>query len=395
MSIQENNIRLENNNTNLNEIYNAINNLPTLKLQDKSVTPTMEQQTITADEEYTGLASVTVNAVTSAIDSDIKATNIRSGVNILGVTGTMEEYVEPNLQSKSATPKTTAQTITPDSSYDGLSSVSISAVTSSIDSNIVAENIKDGVEILGVTGTLQEGITPTGTLDITENGEYDVTEYANATVNVEGAGGKYAPRYILFRNYRGTDLDYEVANLDTSNITNMGSIFYQCTQLKKLDLSSWNTKNTTSMVQMFYYCMGLNNLDISNFDTSNVTEINGMFTNCANLTSLNVSSFNTSKVTKMHQMFSDCRNLTSLDLSNFDTSNVTHIYGMFSGCNKLTHLDIRGFTFDKITTYSNTFDNIPADCLIIVKSDTEKQWILTNGRSDLTNIKTVAEYEAS
>ena len=44
--IQDYNARLENNNTNLNEILNTINNLPTLKLQDKSVTPTKEKQTI-------------------------------------------------------------------------------------------------------------------------------------------------------------------------------------------------------------------------------------------------------------------------------------------------------------------------------------------------------------
>jgi hypothetical protein len=153
-------------------------------LQEKSVTPTTSQQNVIADSGYNGLSKVVVGAVTSAIDSDIKATNIRSGVNILGVTGTMEEYVEPNLQSKSATPKTTAQTITPDSSYDGLSSVSISAVTSSIDSNIKASNIKTGVSILGVTGTLEEGITPSGTLNITTNGTHNVTNYANANVNI-------------------------------------------------------------------------------------------------------------------------------------------------------------------------------------------------------------------
>lgn len=291
------------------------------QLENLEVTPTSSEQVFNHPDSY-GYDEVVVNAVE-----------------------TEELNITPSKETQS---------------FDGLyNKIEVEAVTNEIDSNIVAENIKDGVEILGVEGSF--------------------------------VGSKYAPRFISFRNYRGTDLDYEVANLDTSNITDMGIMFYQCMKLKKLDLSSWNTKNTTSMVQMFYYCMALNNLDISNFDTSNVTDMNGMFNNCANLTSLNVSSFNTSEVTKMHYMFGDCRNLTSLDLSNFDTSNVTHIYGMFSGCNKLTHLDIRGFTFDKITTYANTFDNIPADCLIIVKSDTEKQWILTNCRSDFTNIKTVAE----
>lgn len=65
MSIQDYNTRLENNNTNLNEILNTINNLPTLKLQDKSVIPTKEKQTIQPDETYNGLGSVSVEAIPS------------------------------------------------------------------------------------------------------------------------------------------------------------------------------------------------------------------------------------------------------------------------------------------------------------------------------------------
>ena len=57
-------------------------------LQDKTVTPTTSQQTITADEGKDGLGTVTVSAVTAAIDENITAANIKSGVTILGVEGT-------------------------------------------------------------------------------------------------------------------------------------------------------------------------------------------------------------------------------------------------------------------------------------------------------------------
>ena len=60
--------------------------LPTL--EDKTVTPTTSQQTITAGTGYNGLGTVTVNAVTAAIDENIVAGNIKSGVTILGVEGT-------------------------------------------------------------------------------------------------------------------------------------------------------------------------------------------------------------------------------------------------------------------------------------------------------------------
>ena len=57
-------------------------------LQDRTVTPTTSKQTIQkTTSSYYGLGKVTVNAVTAAIDENIVSGNIKSGVTILGVTG--------------------------------------------------------------------------------------------------------------------------------------------------------------------------------------------------------------------------------------------------------------------------------------------------------------------
>lgn len=126
-------------------------------LQSKVVNPTTAVQNVTYDDGYEGLNNVQVNAVTSAIDSNIKAENIRQDVSILGVTGTLEEgikqaEVEP---LKNVAPTKEPIVVKPDEGYKALSQVNIEGVSASIDPNILAENIKKGIEILGVTGNLE------------------------------------------------------------------------------------------------------------------------------------------------------------------------------------------------------------------------------------------------
>ena len=77
---------------------------------------------------------------------------------------------------------------------------------------------------------------------------------------------------------------------------------------------------------------------------------------------------------------------------NWNTEKVTNMNQLFAYCSKLKFIDIRNFTFDNVTNAFSMFSSVPKDCLIIVKGQTEKDWVLTQ-RSDFTNIKTVEEYE--
>ena len=151
-----------------------------------------------------------------------------------------------------------------------------------------------------------------------------------------------------------TSLD--VSGFDTSQVTDMGWMFSGCSGLTSLDLSNFNTSQVTDMASMFRDS-GLTSLDVSSFDTSQVTDMSYMFDDCSGLTSLDVSNFNTSQVTDMNTMFGGCSSLTSLDVSNFNTSQVTDMVWMFSNCSSLTSLDVSSFDTSQVTDMSYMFDD--------------------------------------
>ena len=82
----------------------------------------------------------------------LTADKIKQGEIILGITGNV---IELNGETKTITPTTSQQVITPSQDKNAITEVTVNAVTSAIDSNIQAENIKNGVTILGITGTAQ------------------------------------------------------------------------------------------------------------------------------------------------------------------------------------------------------------------------------------------------
>lgn len=69
-------------------------------------------------------------AISSTEQAKIIATNIRAGVSILGVTGTMSGTESVKVQAKTVTPTTTQQTVLPDSSqgFNYLSQVTVNAI---------------------------------------------------------------------------------------------------------------------------------------------------------------------------------------------------------------------------------------------------------------------------
>lgn len=118
---------------------------------------------LTIDQMDAAVDGIVVGGGVDTSQDTVDAAHLLSGYTAHDSTGTAitGEYTPPTFatQSKSATPTTAQQTITPDSGYDGLSSVTVGAIPS-------------------------EYIIPSGSETKTANGTYDVTALAQLVVNV-------------------------------------------------------------------------------------------------------------------------------------------------------------------------------------------------------------------
>lgn len=217
--------------------------------------------------------------------------------------------------------------------------------------------------------------------------------------------------YMFTDGSQYTDLD--LSSFDTSNVTTMSGMFLNCSKLTNLNLANFDTKNVVKLTNLFNGCSAIENINLSSFDTSNVTKMYAMFGNCENLKNVNVKNFNTSKVTDMEAMFFNCKSLSKIDLSNFNTSsverlkrmfvncellteldlsnfkteNLLNVETMFSGCKLLKKIDMRNATFDKVQNYNYMLDTLPSDVTIIVKDDTQKEWLSSKFPERANSIK--------
>lgn len=135
-------------------------------------------------------------------------------------------------------------------------------------------------------------------------------------------------------------------------------------------------------------------LDLSHcLDLSSAESMQDMFLYCSGLTKVTLPK-STTKLIYFTNAFRYCTTLTEIDMSGIVNGANTRVVYMFGGCTSLTKIDMRSFNFSNISTsYCNDiFTEVPDDCLIIVANSTYKSWI-TSRYSNLTNVKTVAEYE--
>ena len=266
-------------------------NIAKIETEETTITPSAETQT------KQGLFNkVTVNG-----DEDLKAENIKAGVNIFGVNGTFEGGGE--------------------------------------------EGEENFVYSLNKGSSLQNQITEIKELDFK-----DSTSMANlfnswnalTKIGVIKNTNKVTNATQTFYNCSALA---EIPLFDTGNITTMYQTFYGCSKLTELPL--FDTSKVDTFYECFRNCTELTT--IPQFNISNATVISYMFYNCSKLK--NIPSLNTSKATGMNSIFYGCKLLTELPL--FDTSNVTTMGNAFQACTSLT--EIPQFDTSNVTTANATF----------------------------------------
>ena len=326
-------------------------------IESLSITPSTSAQTITASGGVDGYSPVNVSAVTASIDANIVAGNIKSGVEILGVSGNV---VELNGETKTIIPRTYGQTIYPTAPKNGITQIEVSAVTASIDANITAGNIKKDVQILGVTGTLEAGVgekyganTNTFLGDVDANG---VLQLPTEQSDLVFTGVKDVVNYGLYSKFTST----KVKTVSFPNLTTISGLYGcygmldDCTALTSVSLPNLTTiSGNYGCRYMFHNCTALTSVSFPALTTIiGSYGCQSMLQGCTALTSISFLALTTiSGSYGCQNMLYNCTALTSVSFPALTT--ISGSYGcqnMLQGCTALTSV-----SFPALTTISGAY----------------------------------------
>ena len=290
-------------------------------LQEKEVTPTKEQQEIVPDKNYDGLSKVIVDKIPD--EYIIPTGNIEIIEN--GIYNVREkETANVNIPVlKLGTKNITSNGVykASDDELDGYSEVIVG-----IKSLFTGHYDRQGLKQIGWTDEEIEYYQQNGVQWNESEDNYfklNQTELAGD----ESSDTRFLPKNTTKNKFNGYYRLLAIPLLNTTSLTNMGSMFYYCYSLTTIPLL--DTSNVTNMNYMFYNCFSLKT--IPQLETSKVTSMGNMFYNCFSLKT--IPQLETSKVTSMGNMFSNCSSLTTIP--QLETSKVINMGYMFNGCYSL------------------------------------------------------------
>lgn len=329
-----------------------------------------------------------------------------------------------NLTTLDVTPMTNYQSISPEEGYDGFSLVNVSAVNSSIDPNITASNIVNGVNILGVVGTAsasapkevaryvidENGIASPNDRDLT--GCFDdikgvhADAFRNAFVSMNVSGDVSFPNVNVINEASAFYGAFQYTNINSLSFQNLviadtggvnSSIFLQVaahTNLKSINFDKLETAGASCFASAFtdtlleeinfpnlvnirnscfssiYTGFDWQSYSLKSFSAPNIRYIpygafSYAFNGVKSLTTFDIN-VNAGVDTSSHNAFNKA--FGSTGLTNFTLLNVSMIgentfYQTFYNSHNLTNVVLKGETPFNISTYgSNSFYGFCQNC---------------------------------
>ena len=209
--------------------------------------------------------------------------------------------------------------------------------------------------------------------------------------------------------------DSKAISIHLKNINFTGtlsSLFWKCNSLADLTCSGLTIdSNVASASNCFRECYQLTTVpDLFNGAQTGLTDLNYMFFQCSNMTTIDLSSWKFGQVTSMQNMFRNCINAETIDITGIDTSQMTStsdINYMCASCNNLvrirgaidligmnlTALPNLGYGVNSLTTitYKNLGSN-PGATSLDLHSGSYTQWGLGDEESKQSFIDSVLTY---
>ena len=202
----------------------------------------------------------------------------------------------------------------------------------------------------------------------------------------------------FFSNYTNLTTVQGWENVDTSEVTDMSSMFYRCGALTSVDFGDLDTSSVTNASDLFEYCTSLKQVDLSNFNPNknnvrldfmfynsgiekvtmygldNCTRMNYAFSQCEKLTEVDFSNANTSKLEDIRELFNKCNNLKRVNFNGCDLSSISHRSDMFYENNSMEYMDFSNVKFPYDSSYF--FASLPAKTILVDNADTSKTQVM-------------------
>jgi surface protein len=146
-----------------------------------------------------------------------------------------------------------------------------------------------------------------------------------------------------------------IGGWDTSQVTNMEYMFAGAAAFNQ-DIGSWNTAQVTNMRKMLSKAAAFNQ-NIGSWNTAQVTNMAGMFDG-ADAFNQNIGSWNTAQVTNMMYMFNNAAAFNQA-IGTWDTSQVTSMSSMFQRAAAFNQ-NIGSWDTSQVTTMGKMFNEVTA-----------------------------------